>query len=200
MKISLLVLAVVSVVACQANGAIDITAELAVNQQKKEAPPTDAPMAGAMTGAPAAKGTVQDKILKISVRNVGTKPEPGLTVRYWFFGRDMKANKTVVVDGAESTLNLKANGTEVILSEPVKSSYTQKTSFAGGAKATQGAKPPEAGGVKIAGYGIQAIKEGKVIGERFSEGSFKQVIGSNGAKPGEPYVKPEKPEPAAENP
>lgn len=200
MKLLPFVLVALSVFASQVNAAIDVTAELAFNQQKKEATTADAPAAGGMAGGTAAKGTLQEKVLKINVRNIGAKPEPSLTVRYWFFGRDMKANKTVVVDGAESAVNLKPNGAEVILSEPVKSSYTQKTSFTGGAKPTAGAKPAEAGGVKIAGYGVQAIKEGKVVAERFSEGSFKQVVGSSGANPGEPYVKPEKPEAAPANP
>jgi hypothetical protein len=55
------------------------------------------------------------------------------------------------------------------------------------------AKDKEAGGIKIAGYGVQVIKEGKVISETFLEAGHKAVVGSEGSKPGNAFTPKEPP-------
>lgn len=150
----------------------------------------------------------QDKALKVTIRNVGSKAEAGTTVRYWMMGRDMKTMKPTVLGGGESSVNLTPNGTETVISEPVKSTFTTRQVFvaspaaggkagaakppAGGAGGAGGGKPAEASGVKIIGYGVQVIKDGKVVSESFTEPSFKTVVGSDGTKPGEAYKPKEK--------
>ncbi len=175
-------------------------------EEKKPAAPSRAPAAGA--GA-APKPMVQEKYLKITVRNSSNKPEGGIVVRYWFISRDMKTMKPAILDGGETNIELKPGGTNVITSEPVKASYTQRQIFfavtpaagaGAGAKggapkggaAAPGAKPVEAGGTKIVGYGAQVIsKDGKVVAESFSEPAYKPVVGSEGTKPG-PLFKAQK--------
>lgn len=194
---------------------IEVATELVSASEKKEAgadggadgkkagPPAAAPAAGA-----AAKPVNQEKALKITVRNASNKPEGGLLVRYWIIGRDMKTMKPSLMDGGEASTELKPSATTVITSEPVKASYTQRQVYvavaaAGGAGAKGGApkggasaKPAEAGGTKIVGYGAQVInKDGKVISEFFSEAAYKQIVGSEGNKPG-PLFKAPKPEEA----
>lgn len=173
-------------------------------EEKKPAAPGRAPAAGA-----APKAMVQEKYLKITVRNSSNKPEGGLVVRYWFISRDMKTMKPSILDGGEANTELKPGGTNVITSEPVKASYTQRQIFfavtpaagaGAGAKggapkggaAAPGAKPAEAGGTKIVGYGAQVIsKDGKVVAESFSEPAYKPIVGSEGTKPG-PLFKAQK--------
>ena len=175
---------------------VDVFAELGRSASAKKE--DGAPKAA---GDAAAKGGGQEKALSITVRNSSNKPEANLTVRYWYFGRDMKTMKVDVVGGGESSVNLKPNGTEVISGAGVQSSYTQKSPFIakpgtpkpGMAPAP---KPQEAGGIKIAGYGVQVIKEGKVIAETFLEAGHKTVVGSEGTKPGNAFTPKEPPEKA----
>lgn len=178
----------------------------ASKEEKKEVkkPASPARAAAPAAGAPP-KPMVQEKYLKITVRNSSNKPEGGLVVRYWFISRDMKTMKASVLDGGETTTELKPGGTNVITSDSVKASYTQKQIFfavapAGGAgagakgaapkapAAAPGAKPVEAGGTKIVGYGAQVIgRDGKVVAESFSEPAYKPIVGSEGTKPGTPF-------------
>jgi len=176
-------------------------------EEKKPASPNRAPAAGAAGAAP--KPVVQEKYLKITVRSSNNKPESGLVVRYWFISRDMKTMKPSILDGGEANTELKPGGTNVITSDSVKASYTQKpiyfavTPAAGagagakgaapkGGAGAPGAKPAEAGGTKIVGYGAQVIsKDGKVVAESFSEPSYKVIVGSEGTKPG-PLFKAQK--------
>ena len=149
----------------------------------------------------AAKGGGQEKALSVEVHNSSSKPEANLTVRYWYFGRDMKTMKVDVVGGGEATVNLKPNGSEQISGAGIKSSYTQKSPFL--AKAAPGkpgmapAKSQDGGEMKIAGYGVQVIKEGKVISETFLEAGHKAVVGSEGSKPGNAFTPKEPKEPPA---
>lgn len=193
-----------------AYASIEVTAELvnatekkdgagdASSDEKKQAPPGG----GAAAGAP--KAINQEKALKVSIHNASSKPEAGLTVRYWFISRDMKTLKPALLDGGESTAELKPNAVSVVVSDPVKASYTQRQTFmpkAGGGAAGGGAKAPapkpvEAGGTKVVGTGAQVIKGGKVVAEYFSEAAYKQLVGSSGNNPG-PLYKAPKPEEAA---
>jgi hypothetical protein len=161
--------------------------------------------------APAGRGggpkpIEQNRVLEVTVRNQGSKPEAGITVRYWFVGRDAKTSKLVLLDGGESQINLRPNGTEIITSEQVKSKWTPRPAFvqppartSNGKPATGLATPPpkEATGTRISGYAVQVIHEGKVIASDVMDDSIKKLIGSDGNKPG-PLFKADKSEAAAE--
>ena len=70
--------------------------------------------------------------------------------------------------------------------------------LAAGQPAAPPAKQAEASGTKISGYAVQVInKEGKVVAESFLESGYKQLVGSDGNKPGPLFKKPEA-EPAAQ--
>jgi hypothetical protein len=176
----------------QAFASFDVTASLGdAAAEKKD--PKEAKDAGA-PAAPSAGGISKDKVLTMTVRNSARKDEANITVRYWYYGRDMKTMKMAVVGGGESTVSLKPNGTETVVGTPVKSNYTIRPTMApkpatGPAKpGAPAAKAPEAGGTKVAEYGVQVIKEGKVAAEVFSSGdSLKALVGSTGTKPGEAF-------------
>lgn len=179
-----IILALGQIITLQAVAGIDVSAEL-----------RSAPAAKKEAGEASAKGGGQEKVLNIIVHNSSNKPEPGLSVRYWYFGRDMKTMKVDVVGGGESSVSLKPNGSEAIAGSSVQSSYTPKSSFLAkpaGAKAAPmpAGKAPE---TKIAGYGVQVIKEGKVVAETFLELSHKAVVGSEGSKPGTVFTPKEVP-------
>jgi hypothetical protein len=210
MKITPIFFATCILFGVNASASIEVSADLVDAKEKKEAGTPDAKddaSKGATPGAPtpgaagggAAKGISQEKALKITVHNASAKPEAGLIVRYWFIGRDMKTMKAALLDGGESTTDLKPNGTNVITSDAVKSSYTMRSSFAakGGGEAKGAAKPApaEAGGTKISGYGAQVLKADKVVAQFFSEPAYQSVVGSEGNKPG-PLFKAAKPEDA----
>jgi len=192
-----ILLAIGQIFVNQAFAGVDIFAELGrVAPAKKEA--GDKKSADAPAGTAAGKGGSHEKFLNITVRNSLNKPEANLTVRYWYFGRDMKTMKVDVVGGGESIVNLKPNGMELISCAGVQNSYTEKSPFVGKpagpkAGAAPAAKPQDTGGIKIAGYGVQVIKEGKVIAETFLETGHKKVVGSEGSKPGNAFTPKEAP-------
>ena len=154
---------------------------------------------------PGPKPIEQNRALEVTVRNQSNKPESGITVRYWFVGRDAKTSKATLLDGGESQISLQPNGIGVVMSGPVKSSYTPRPVFVQPvARAAKGPKPPtsaaapkEATGTRISGYAVQVIKEGKVIGSDIMDESIKLLIGSDDTTPGALF-KAEKPEKAAE--
>ena len=214
MKLTSLVVFGTCIALSHASAKIDVTAEIVTAHEKKD--PAEGGADAKKPTAPAAPGAApkpinQEKAIAITLRNASAKPEAGVLVRYWFIGRDMKTMKNTLLDGGESTADLKPSSSTVINSEPTKSSYTQKQIFVqaaakpgmgGGAKGGQPAAPPakpaEAGGTKISGYAVQVIsKEGKVVAETFLESGYKQLVGSDGNKPGPLFKKPEA-EPAAQ--
>ena len=146
-------------------------------------------------------------MLTVTVRNASSRPEQGITLRYWIIGRDPKTSKPALLDGGEAQLNVKSNGVEVVTSEPVKTTYTPPSLFkqAGAARpAAPAPKPPAAEegrtvaptGLRIAGFAIQAVKDGKVVAENVQDSSIKALIGSEGSKPGPLFSvdRPQKPE------
>jgi hypothetical protein len=189
-----------------ASAALDLNGELLPFRETKE-PGEKAP--APMKPGPGIRPITQNKVLNVTVRNASAKPEPGVTIRYWIIGRDPKTSKPALLDGGESQLNLKGNGVEVITSKPVTATFPPPAVFkqAGAAKpgapAAPAPKPPagEEGkavaptGLRIAGFAIQAIREGKVIAENVQDQAIKTLIGSEGSKPG-PLFTVEKPEKA----
>lgn len=176
---------------CEASASVEISAEVVASHEKKEASGEKEEKKPGM----APKATSQEKALKITVKS--SKPESGTVVRYWFVGRDMKSNKVALLDGGEAPASLKGSTDEIIVTKAVKVSSKPKSAFAAKPGAKPGAAPAApAGGaandsIKLAGYGVQVIKENAVIAEYFSEPGVKQVIGSNGKTPGALFQAPE---------
>jgi hypothetical protein len=209
MKLTALVVLGTCIALSHASAKIEVAAEIVTTHEKKD--PAEGGTDAKKTASPAAPGAApkpiaQQKAIAITVRNASPKPEAGVLVRYWFIGRDMKTMKNTLLDGGESTADLKPGSASVITSEPTKSTYTPKQVFVpaaavkpgmgGGAKGGQPAAPPakqaEASGTKISGYAVQVInKDGKVVAETFLESGYKQLIGSDGIKPGPLFKKPE---------
>ena len=186
-----------------ASAVVELTGEL-INFREKKEPGEKAP--AAMKAAPGSRSVTQNKVLNVTVRNASARPEQGLTIRYWIIGRDPKTSKPALLDGGESQLNLRGNGVELITSTPVKVTFTNPSMFrqAGAPKPAAPAPKPPAGeegkavaptGLRIAGFAIQAVKEGKVVAENVQDQAIKALIGSEGTKPG-PLFSIEKPEKA----
>lgn len=139
-------------------------------KMKNAQPATPAPAAKAK--GPVQPGPVQvdqGRKLDIFVRNT-TQESQVATVRYWVIGRDLKTGKAAPMESAEKQVTLKPTAEEKIVTEEVKSEYKQRSVFGGKAPAE---------GTKITGYGVQIIREGKVLDEKFSEMSYKKLVGGS---------------------
>jgi hypothetical protein len=178
----------------QASAFIEVTAEIVPYREQKET--GSGTLGGSRSGGSSTPVTVstkpskaggenQPKMLTISVHNGSKRLENELIVRYWFIGRDMKTLQSTLVDGGESSANLKPHETLKITSDSVKGSVTRKPASPG--------KMGEASGVKIAGYAVQVIRAGKIVAETYQESAYKKVIGSEGKNPG-PFFRLERPE------
>ena len=191
-------------VASPASAVLELTGEI-LNFREKREPGEKAP--APMKAGPGPRPVTQHKVLTVTVRNASSRPEQGITLRYWIIGRDPKTSKPALLDGGEAQLNVKSNGVEVVTSEPVKTTYTPPSLFkqAGAARpAAPAPKPPAAEegrtvaptGLRIAGFAIQAVKDGKVVAENVQDSSIKALIGSEGSKPGPLFSvdRPQKPE------
>ena len=188
--------------ASTASAVLELTGELVTFREKRE-PGEKAP--ASMRPGPGPPPGTQNKVLNVTVRNASGRPELGVTIRYWIIGRDPKTSKPAMLDGGEAQVNLRSNGTEVITSEPVKTTFTPPSVFRVGG-APRAAAPPlpksqvgEDGkvvvptGLRIAGFAIQAVKDGKIISENVQDQGIKALIGSEGNKPG-PLFSVDRPE------
>lgn len=189
-----------------ASAVLELTGELLNFKEKKE-PGEKAPAPMRPGPGPGPRPVTQNKVLTVTVRNASGRFESGITLRYWIIGRDPRTSKPALLDGGEAQLNLKPNGIESITSEPVKTTFTPPSVFrVGGAPKPAAAPPrPPAGeegkavaptGMRISGFAIQAVKDGKVISENVQDQSIKTLIGSEGGKPGPLFSieRPEKPD------
>ena len=192
MKVSPLILLLALFSLSPATASVEVRGNLVPTRGKGEDGKPKPPTSAQRGGGP--KPIEQNRVLEMMVRNQSSKPEPGILVRYWFVGRDAKTSKLVLLDGGESHVNLKPNGTEVITSEPVKSAWTPRPTFvqppspaAKGGRPVAGpapSAPKEATGTRISGYAVQVIRDGKVIASDVMDDSIKTLIGSDGVTPG----------------
>ena len=170
--------------AVQSHAGIEIATELKNAVVEKKA-------GDAEGGQPAAKNAQPEKALSITVRNTSNKPETGLTVRYWYFGRNMKTNKQDTIGGGESPVSLKPNGSEVLTGAGVQGNYVPQMFLNKPAAPAAAPKPGDAAGagpIKVSGYGVQVIRESKVTAEYFTEPGFKTQVGSEGNQPGKAFT------------
>jgi hypothetical protein len=196
MKPLLLPLALCLSVVSTASATLELTGELVNFKETKEGG-EKAAAPEAMRSGYGPRPITQNKVLNVTVRNASGKPEPGVTVRYWIIGRDPNSSKSALLDGGEAQLNLKPNGVEVIASEPVKTTYTPPAIFKQRSAPRPAAPPPPPKpaegeevknvapkGLRISGFAIQAVRDGRVIAENVQDEGVKKLIGSEGKKPG----------------
>ena len=166
----------------QSHAGIDIATELRNAASDKKAGEADA-------GQPAPKAAQPEKALSITLRNTSNKPETGLTVRYWYFGRNMKTNKLDPIGGGEHPVSLKPNGSEVVTGSNVQGNYVPQMFLKKPAAPAAAPKPGEtAGPIKVSGYGVQVIRESKVVSEYFTEPGLKTLVGAEGNQPGNVFT------------
>lgn len=187
-----------------ASAALELSGEFLPYREKRE-PGEKAPPPAPMKYGAGPRPITQNKVLSVTVRNGSSRPEAGITVRYWIIGKDPKNSKPALLDGGEAQVNLKPNGVEVITSEPVKTTYTPPSVFKlpgirpsapeapKVATITEDGKAVAPTGLRISSFAIQAIRDGKVISENIQDMGVKKLIGSEGKTPG-PLFSVDRPE------
>ena len=128
-------------------------------------------------GKPPSEKT-QEQSLMIKLFNTSTESIGDLTVKYWFFARDIKGHGSTVFKQGESRTSLEKNERKTVESETVTTKYTDAyTKFeASGPNKTQKATRVPAVGQKLTGYAVQVLNGGKVISEYYSDNSYKQMV------------------------
>jgi hypothetical protein len=141
-------------------------------------------------GKPAAKTAVdpmaektQHRELKIKLLNNSNESFSNLVVKYWFFGRDMKAksHQADVLKSGERKASLGPRASETVESEQVMSKYVEEHNKpAAGGKGGKGgggkaAKIP-ASGQKIMGFAVKVYNGDKILAQYYSEDAYKQRL------------------------
>lgn len=140
----------------------------------------------------------QKKQLAITVSSVSRPLPTGLSVKWYFFGRDEKSDRVSVLRSGETKLDLTA-GAQTVKSDELKNEYTPEHSvvsrssgrggFGGGGRSSGrvSVKKVTGQGDKLIGYGVQVLQGGKVVAEFFEPPSLKQDVSS--IKTTNPYPK-----------
>jgi len=119
--------------------------------------------------------------LKFTLQN-GTKESQTLTLRYWIIGKDTKSNKTSSIAGKDEAVSLNPNETKAIESTDYRDQLRPEQN-------PKGFGLPVWTGSKITGWGVQLIKDNKVVSEKFSNPSFDKVVGATGTEEPAPAYK-----------
>lgn len=129
----------------------------------------------------------QKKQLAISVSTVAREALPGLTVKWFVFGRDAATDRVSVLRSGQSKLNLTALGSQVVKSDEIKADYTPEHSVVsrirgrgtGSRSAGRVSVKKVAGeGDKFIGYGVQVLQGSRVVAETFDPSSMKENVTS----------------------
>lgn len=110
--------------------------------------------------------------LKIQLDNNSAQALDGLSVKYWFIGHGMTEHAAKVLVEGERKSSLTPRGRELVESEEVSKHYVEEHTEVKGKKAT---KVP-ASGEKIVGYAVRVMKDGKVLGEYYSDLAYKALL------------------------
>lgn len=110
----------------------------------------------------------QHKTLNIALSGKPKNPETRV-VRWTAYGRNMKSNNVTMLASGEIKLGL-VNNRQAAESKHVSTTYTPDHSVVSTRRSRSGrstprAKKVEASGVKFAGYSVQVLDGGKVVGE-----------------------------------
>ena len=127
----------------------------------------------------------QKKQLEIAVSSVSRPAPAGLSVKWYFFGRDEKSDRVSVLRSGETKLDLAA-GAQTVKSDELKNDYTPEHSVVsrgrggnggGGRSGGRASVKKVAGeGDRLIGYGVQVLQAGKVVAESFDPPSLKQDV------------------------
>ena len=127
----------------------------------------------------------QKKQLEIAVSSVSRPAPAGLSVKWYFFGRDEKSERVSVLRSGETKLDLAA-GAQTVKSDELKNDYTPEHSVlsrgrggngGGGRNGVRASVKKVAGeGDRLIGYGVQVLQAGKVVAESFDPPSLKKDV------------------------
>ena len=122
----------------------------------------------------------QEKSLKIFVSNGSAADMNNLTVKYYFFGHDVRDHEAEILEKGERTASVKARAMEIVETPAAKASATEAHSVKG--KGKGGGKKVAASGEKLTGYGVRVFSGEKMLAEYFSEPSLKGKLGGGERK------------------
>jgi len=136
-------------------------------------------------GAAPMAGKSQNRELTIKVSNNSAESFSNLTVKYWFFGRDMasKSHDEEIVKQGERKLTLAARARETVQSESVASTYVEEHMKPGNAGGKGGGGKVAASGQKLTGYAVQVVNDGNILADYYSEESIKRKLAGDNKKP-----------------
>jgi hypothetical protein len=114
----------------------------------------------------------QRKELTATITNLSREEQKGLTIKWYAIGREMKGNRVVIFSNASNSMTLgpaKA-GTDIFKAattytpdHSVVSSSRSRTS----GKTRTSVKKVSGTGTKMLGWGVQVIRDAKVVAEEF---------------------------------
>lgn len=113
----------------------------------------------------------QNKTLTIKLGGKPKSPETRV-IKWTAYGRSLKRNSIQMLETGEFKLELAANGGQTVDTKRFTSTYTpdhyevSKIRSRGSGKSTPRAKKIEATGTKFAGYSVQVLDGGTVVGEK----------------------------------
>lgn len=130
--------------------------------------------------------TKQEKSLKIFLANSSVDDLAKLNVKYWFFGRRVKADESSVVNKGAMPAAVKAHGSTIVETPIARATFTEEhfTEVRAGGKnqnhknagMSLGKKVP-ASGEKLTGFGVQVFEGEKLLAESFSEPGLREKVG-----------------------
>lgn len=135
--------------------------------------------------------TTQSRTLVVTLNNNSKVQMDNLTMKYWFFTREVKGGGGLSVHKTgENKVSLGPVGKQVLTTENVTNTYTAQHSEVT-SNQVRGAngqmvnvpniKRVEASGQKIVGYAVRVFDGEKIVGEYYSEPSLKQKMGDTNA-------------------
>lgn len=127
----------------------------------------------------------QKKQLEITVSSVSRPAPAGLSVKWYFFGRDEKSDRVSVLRSGEAKVDVAA-GAQTVKSDELKNDYTPEHSVVSRSRGRNGGGGRSGGrtsvkkvageGDKLIGYGVQVRQSGKVVAETFDPPSLRQDV------------------------
>ncbi len=137
--------------------------------------------------------TTQSRVLVITLNNTSKAQMDNLTVKYWFFARDVKGGGNLSVQkSGEGKVSLPPAGRQVVTTENATSTYTtQHNEVAGNqAQVVNGRqinvpqiRRVEASGKRIVAHAVRVFDGEKIVGEYYSEYSLRQKMGVPAPEP-----------------
>lgn len=135
--------------------------------------------------------TTQSRTLVITLNNTSKTPMDNLTLKYWFFDRDMKGGNLGVHKAGEGKVSLVPVGKQVFTTDIVTGTYTAQHSEVSNNNNVRGQngqqinvpsiKRVEASGKKIVAHAVRVFDGEKMVAEYYSEYSLKQKMGDPNA-------------------